>query len=76
MAAAQEHTQHEGASNTKVADLLRFWNPEFLEHQLQHAAVMDALPAVSVRQRLGMRRKAIAGAEAGARDDAKANINL
>ncbi len=34
---------------TKVSDLLRFWNPEFLQHQLEHASVMDELPAVKVR---------------------------
>jgi hypothetical protein len=33
---------------TRVADLLRFWNPEFLQHQLEHASVMDELPAVKV----------------------------
>ena len=35
-------------ATTKVADLLRFWNPEFLQHQLEHASVMDELPAVKV----------------------------
>ena len=37
------------SATTKVADLLRFWNPEFLQHQLEHASVMDELPAVKVR---------------------------
>ncbi len=47
-AAGSSAAQH-ASSETKVADLLRFWNPEFLQHQLEHASVMDELPAVKVR---------------------------
>ena len=47
-AAAQTAAQNESA-RTKVADLLRSWNPDFLQHQLEHASIMDELPAVKVR---------------------------
>lgn len=43
----------EGACLVKVAQLMRVWNPEFLDGQLDHAVTMDKMPACKVRRHAG-----------------------